>query len=139
MVSSSSKRKCIYLCTNGLPPWTPRRFESLIASRDCEWALPHDGQQPCCSTNVLSGTKSSMKFQNKVEKSLPDLGALPSAIATRRRPKYIRQSVCRVLHLVNNTRQPFTRQRVFCRVFSVGHSAKKFPCVYLSTRQKKFE
>ena len=43
--------------------------------------------------------------------TLPDFGALPSAIDTRRKPKNTR------LHSANTTRQPFTRQRALCRVF----------------------
>ena len=58
---------------------------------------------------------------------LPDSLALPSAGYTRQRPVCTRQTLCRVLHSANATRQSLPRQRDFCRVSDFGHSAKTLP------------
>ena len=61
------------------------------------------------------------------EGTLPDSLALPSAGYTRQRPVCTRQTLCRVLHSANATRQSLPRQRDLCRVSDFGHSAKTLP------------
>ena len=58
---------------------------------------------------------------------LPDSLALPSADYTQQRPVCTRQTLCRVLHSANATRQSLPRQRDLCRVSDFGHSAKTLP------------
>jgi len=71
--------------------------------------------------------------------SLPEFIGLPCAHGTRRRQKNTRQSVCRVLHLANGTRQKRTRQSCLCRVFFVEHSAKTLPSAKLTLGKKYFK
>jgi hypothetical protein len=59
-------------------------------------------------------------------KALPDSQALPSARSTRQNRKNTRQSLCRVLHSAKKARHTVHRQSLLCRVFFVGHSAKRF-------------
>src|SRR6185369_14498708 len=53
--------------------------------------------------------------------------ALPSAGYTRQRPVCTRQTLCRVLHSANATRQSLPRQRDLYRVSDFGHSANTLP------------
>ena len=69
--------------------------------------------------------------------SLRDCAYLPCAKGTRQRPVYTRQSVCRVQHTVNNSRQTTVGKELVCRVLNLGHTANTLPCALLDPRQNK--
>ena len=78
------------------------------------------------SLKILSTTRQGQVHILMVG-TLPDSLAFPSAGYTRQRPVCTRQTLCRVIHSANATRQSLPRQRDLCRVSDFGHSAKTLP------------